>query len=463
MPAPAEQHAFLAAVRQRLPAECVVTRSESLEALRHDQTPLIAAGRPIAAVFPTTTEQVAEVLGLAAEYRVPVVPRGAGSGLAGGANAVDGGVVLSLMRMDRILEIDTADLVAVVQPGVLNSTLTEAVSRRGLFYAPDPSSFEISSIGGNLATNAGGLRCLKYGVTRESTMALEVVLADGSVARVGRRSVKGVAGYDLVGLFVGSEGTLGVVTEATLRLRPAPLPSGTLLAFFDRLSAAAAAVAAITAVGAQPSVLELMDRTTIAAVEDWKHVGLDTTAAAVLIGRSDTPDFGRRELELMEEACRSAGATDLLRATDALESEGLMGARRSAYPALERLGIALLEDVAVPRARIVSLVEAVGRIAVEHEIQIGTFGHVGDGNLHPTLVIPRGDSAAQSRAQSAAEAILHTTLAFGGTLTGEHGIGLLKRDLLAEELGPVGVRLSRTIKDALDPLGILNPGKALPT
>lgn len=459
---PAQQQTFLAAVKRRLPAECVVTRAESLEALRQDQTPLITAGRPIAAVFPTSTEQVAEVLRLAAENRVPVVPRGAGSGLAGGANAVDGGVVLSLMRMDRILEIDTADLVAVVQPGVLNSALTEAVSKQGLFYAPDPSSFEISSIGGNLATNAGGLRCMKYGVTRESTMALEVVLADGSVARVGRRSVKGVAGYDLVGLFVGSEGTLGVVTEATLRLRPAPLPAGTLLASFDRLPAAAAAVAAVTAAGAWLSVLELMDRTTISAVEDWKHIGLDTAAAAILIGRSDTPDFGRRELQLLEEACRSAGATDILHATDAIESEGLMDARRAAYPALERRGTALLEDVAVPRAKIVSLVEAVERIAAEHEIEIGTFGHVGDGNLHPTLVIPRGDPAARLRAQAAAEAILGETLAFGGTLTGEHGIGLLKRDLLAEELGPVGVRLSRTIKDALDPLGILNPGKALP-
>lgn len=463
MPLPAHQKAFLVALKRRLPAECVVTRLESLETLRHDQTPLTAAGWPVAAVFPTHTEQVADVLRLAGEYRVPIVPRGAGSGLAGGANAVDGGVVLSLMRMDRILEIDTSDLVAVVQPGVLNATLAEAVSRQGLFYAPDPSSFEISSIGGNLATNAGGLRCVKYGVTRESTLALEVVLADGSVARVGRRSVKGVAGYDLVGLFVGSEGTLGVVTEATLRLRPAPLPAGTLLASFDHLPAAAAAVSGVTAAGAQPSVLELMDRTTIRAVEDWKHIGLDTDAAALIIARSDTPDFGRAELDAAETACRSAGAAEILRSTDALESEGLMDARRAAYPALERLGIALLEDVAVPRSRIVPLVEAVERIAVEHQIQIGTFGHVGDGNLHPTLVIPRGDAAAERRALVAAEAILREALALGGTLSGEHGIGLLKRELLASELGAGATRLSRTIKAALDPLGILNPGKALPS
>jgi glycolate oxidase len=455
--------AFLANLADYLPPKRVVTRAETLEGLRRDQTPIIEAGTPIAAVFPTSTEEVATVLRLASKYRVPVVPRGAGSGLAGGANAIDGGVVLSLIRMDRILEISAADLVVVTQPGVLNATLAAAVNARGFFYAPDPSSFEISSIGGNLATNAGGLRCLKYGVTREAALALQVVLADGQVARVGRRSVKGVSGYDLVGLFVGSEGTLGVITEATLRLRPAPLPSGTLLASFGRLVETAAAVASMTAAGVLPSVLELMDQATIRAVEEWRHLGLNTDAAAVLIARSDTAEFGRAELDAAEEASRSAGAAEILRSSDALESEGLMDARRAAYPALERLGIALLEDVAVPRGQIVHLVEAVQRIAAEHEIRIGTFGHVGDGNLHPTLVIPRGDAAAQTRALAAAEAILRETLALGGTLSGEHGIGLLKRELLASELGEGGIRLSRAIKDALDPLGILNPGKAIPS
>lgn len=453
---------LLAALAAHLPADRVVTREETLEGLRRDQTPMVSAGMPLAAVFPTSTAEVATLLRLATEHRVPVVPRGAGSGLAGGANAVDGGIVLSLMRMDRILEVSRDDLVAVVQPGVLNATLAAAVADAGLFYAPDPSSFEISSIGGNLATNAGGLRCLKYGVTREAALALEVVLADGSTARVGRRSVKGVAGYDLVGLFVGSEGTLGVVTEATLRLRPAPLPAGTLLASFHRLVDAAAAVTGMTTSGILPSVLELMDRTTIQAVEDWRHLGLDPDAAAVLIARSDTARFGRAELDVAEQACRAAGATELLRSTDARESEGLMDARRAAYPALERLGIALLEDVAVPRGEIVRLVDEIERIAAAHEVRIGTFGHVGDGNLHPTLVIPRGDPAAALRAQTAAEAILRRVLALGGTLSGEHGIGLLKRDLLAAELGPGGVAISRAVKQALDPLGILNPGKALP-
>lgn len=454
--------AFLTALGGRLPAQNLVTSPESLESLRRDQTPLIPAGIPIAAVFPTSTAEVTAVLEVATQHGVAVVPRGAGSGLAGGANAVDGGLVMSMMRMDRMIDINVEDMVAVVQPGVLNSALATAVSAKGLFYAPDPSSYEISSIGGNLATNAGGLRCLKYGVTRESALALEVVLSDGSAVRVGRRSVKGVAGYDLVGLFVGSEGTLGVITEATLRLRPRPRPAGTMLASFRQLTQAGAAVAAITERGVQLSVLELMDRVTIRAVEDWQRLGLDTDAAALLIARSDTAGFGHDELAIAEEACRISGATDVLRSTDAAESEGLMDARRAAYPALERMGIALLEDVAVPRGRIVDLLGSIQRISAEHEILIGTFGHVGDGNLHPTLVIPRGDEDAQARAVLAAERILQEALRLGGTLTGEHGIGSLKRDVLADELGEGGGRVSAAIKDALDPLGILNPGKAIP-
>jgi glycolate oxidase len=454
--------AFLADLVGAIPGERIVTHPETLDGLRRDQTPLIEAGRPIAGVYPISTDEVSAVVRVAARHQVPVVPRGAGSGLAGGANAIDGSVVLSLMRMDKILEINAEDLIAVTQPGVLNANLGAAVKARGLFYAPDPSSYEISSIGGNLATNAGGLRCLKYGVTREAALALEVVLADGDVVRVGRRSVKGVAGYDLVGLFIGSEGTLGVITEATLRLRPQPPATGSLLASFQRLTDAARAVSGITAAGVLPSVLELMDRSTILAVEEWRNLGLDTTAAAILIAGSDTANFGAAELEAIEAVCRAAGASEVLRSTDALESEGLLEARRAAYPALERLGIALLEDVAVPRSAIVPLIEKIERIAEENDIRIGTFGHVGDGNLHPTLVIPRGDTTASTRAMTAGEAILRETLSLGGTLSGEHGIGLLKRDLLADELGLVGTRISRAIKGALDPLDILNPGKALP-
>ncbi len=444
-----------------LPPEGVVTRPEALEGFQRDQTHVLGAGKPLAAALPRTAAEVSAALVLASKYRIPVVPRGAGSGLAGGANAVDGCLTLSMLRMDRIVEISTDDLVAVVQPGVMNATLAAEVAGQGLLYAPDPSSLEISSIGGNLATNAGGLRCVKYGVTRESTLGLEVVLADGTILRTGRRTVKGVAGFDLVGLFVGSEGTLGVITEATLRLRPAPPPAGTLLASFAGLADAAEAVAGMRGVSA--SVIELMDQTTIRAVEDWQRLGLDTSSAAILIVRSDGADFGRVELDVVELACQSSRATGILRSTDALESEGLMGARRAAFPALERLGITLLEDVAVPRGRIVELVAAVERIADEHQVQIGTFGHVGDGNLHPTLIIPRGDEAARGRALEAADAILAITLSLGGTISGEHGIGALKRERLADELGPEGIRVSWAIKNALDPLGIMNPGKVLPS
>jgi glycolate oxidase len=452
---------LLDALRDVLQEDRVITRPESLAGLSRDQTQLLEPGTPIAAVFPITTSEVAAVMRLASTHRVPVVPRGAGSGLSGGANAVDGCVVLSLARMDRILEIDPYDLVAVVEPGVMNATLASEVAKRGLFYAPDPSSFEISSIGGNLATNAGGLRCLKYGVTRDAALALEVVLADGDTLRAGHRSVKGVAGYDLVGLFVGSEGTLGVITQATLRLRPPPPPPGTLLASFSSLAQAAQAVAAMTAAGATASVLELVDRTTINAIEDWRQLGLDTDAAAMIIARSDTADFGQAELDLVEQACRAAGAKELIRSTDAVESEGLMSARRAAFPALERLGVTLLEDVAVPRGRVVQLVEAITRISDRFEIRIGTFGHIGDGNLHPTLVVPRGEAEARKRIWPAAEAILEATLELGGTLTGEHGIGALKRQYLPQELGATGLRVSRAIKSALDPHWILNPGKVL--
>ncbi|MBA2635010.1 MAG: FAD-binding protein [Chloroflexi bacterium] len=452
---------FVGELTAMLPPEGVVTRPEALEGFQRDQTHVLGAGKPLAAALPRTAAEVSAALVLASKYRIPVVPRGAGSGLAGGANAVDGCLTLSMLRMDRIVEISTDDLVAVVQPGVMNATLAAEVAGQGLLYAPDPSSLEISSIGGNLATNAGGLRCVKYGVTRESTLGLEVVLADGTILRTGRRTVKGVAGFDLVGLFVGSEGTLGVITEATLRLRPAPPPAGTLLASFAGLADAAEAVAGMRGVSA--SVIELMDQTTIRAVEDWQRLGLDTSSAAILIVRSDGADFGRVELDVVELACQSSRATGILRSTDALESEGLMGARRAAFPALERLGITLLEDVAVPRGRIVELVAAVERIADEHQVQIGTFGHVGDGNLHPTLIIPRGDEAARGRALEAADAILAITLSLGGTISGEHGIGALKRERLADELGPEGIRVSWAIKNALDPLGIMNPGKVLPS
>jgi glycolate oxidase len=449
------------ALARALPSTALLTDRDVLESYRRDQAALPEAGVPAAALRPRSTGEVQTALRIASEHGVPVVPRGAGSGLSGGANAVDDGLVLSLTAMDRIVEIDRTNLLAVVEPGVINGDLSAAAGELGLWYPPDPASAGFSSIGGNVATNAGGLCCVKYGVTRDSVLGLEVVLADGSLIRTGGRTVKGVAGYDLTGLFVGSEGTLGVVTQATLRLRPAPPPPSTLVAFFGDLKSAGTAIAEITA-DAVPSVLELMDRTTVRAVDEWKRMDLDVDAAAMLIGRSDAGgDQAASQIERMERACRSAGATMAVRSTDPMEADLLMNARRLALPALERRGTILLDDVAVPIGRITDLFDAIERVAEQHDTTVGTFGHAGDGNMHPTIVFDHRDPGAVGRARAAFEDILRAALHLGGTITGEHGVGLLKRPWLAEEIGQEGLRVHAAVKRALDPAGILNPGKVL--
>jgi glycolate oxidase len=375
---------------------------------------------------------------------------------------VDGCIVLCLDRMTAIRDIRPADGYADVEPGVVNQRLREVAGDHGLSYAPDPASKDWCTIGGNIATNAGGLCCLKYGATRESVLGLEVVLADGRLTRVGRRSVKGVAGYDLVGLFVGSEGTLGVVTAARLRLRPPPPPPTTAVAVFDGLPAAGRAVEAVMT-SVSPALCELMDATTLRAVEDFQPMGLDTTAAALLVAQSDLPGpAGEAEADAILAACGTAGATEGFRSEDPEQAELLLGARRLAFPALERLGSALLDDVAVPRSRIAEMIAEIGRVAAERDVLIGTFGHAGDGNLHPTIVSPHGDADAAVRALAAFADIVDLAVRLGGTVTGEHGVGLLKRHALAAELDPVAAYLHAAVKRALDPDGILNPGKALP-
>jgi glycolate oxidase len=442
-----------------LPPEGIVTDPDVLEAHRRDQASWTTAGTARVLVRPGSASEVQAVLRIASAHRVPVVARGAGSGLSGGANAVDGCIVLSLARMNRILELDRRSLLAVVQPGVLNAAVKAAAAEHGLWYAPDPASWEFSTIGGNLATNAGGLCCVKYGVTGDSVLGLEAVLADGSAVRTGGRTVKNVAGYDLTRLFVGSEGTLGVITEATLRLRPRPPQATTLVASFPTLSAAGAAVTEIMAT-TRPSLLELMDRTTVRAVEAYRPMGLDAQAAALLLARSDTGgDQGVAECSRMAAVCEAAGATFLAQSAEEAEGELLLGARRLALPALEWQGSTLLDDVGVPLARITELLAAVERIAEQHAVLIGTFGHAGDGNMHPTIVFDRNDPDAVSRAQLAFDDILRVVDELGGTITGEHGVGLLKRPYLARQLGPQAMRLHLAIKSALDPLGILNPGK----
>jgi len=451
----------LAELARSLPPSALITDPEILETFRRDQATLVDAGVPLAVVRAASTADVQEVMRMASRHGVPVVPRGAGSGLSGGANAVDGCLVLSLTGMDRTLDIDRQSLFAVVEPGAVNADLSKAAAELGLWYPPDPASAEFSTLGGNIATNAGGLCCVKYGVTGNFVLGLEVVLADGSVVRTGRKTVKGVAGYDLTSLFVGSEGTLGVITQATLRLRPAPEPPATLVAFFPDLKSAGVAIAEI-ATTVVPSLLELMDQTTVRAVEEWKHMDLDLDAAALVLARSDAGgEQGAGDVERMARACESAGATFLARSSDPMESELLMEARRLASPALERRGAMLLDDVAVPLGRIPDLLEAIQSIAARRDVLIGTFGHAGDGNMHPRIVFDPRDPELAARARSAFEDILRTALELGGTITGEHGVGLLKRPYLRAELGEEGLRLHATIKKALDPLNICNPGKVL--
>ncbi len=445
-----------------LPDGAVMTDPDLLVSYRHDQATGANAGQPAVAVFPRTTEQVQAVMRAAHSRHVPVVPRGAGSGLSGGANATDGCIVLCLERMDAVHEIRPADGYAVAEPGVINQRLRDDARAHGLLYAPDPASRDWCTVGGNIATNAGGLCCVKYGSTRDAVLGLEIVLADGRVTRVGRRTIKGVAGYDLIGLFVGSEGTLGVVTEARLRLRPLPPPPTTAVALFGDLVSAGRAVEKIMVV-ATPSLLELMDATTLAAVEHFQPMGLDTSAAALLIAQSDLPGrAGEVEADSILAACDAAGATESYRSEDAEQADMLLGARRLAFPALERLGAWLLDDIAVPRSRIAETILGIERIAAERDVIIGTFGHAGDGNLHPTIVYPHDDPDAARRALAAFDDLLHLALKAGGTVTGEHGVGVLKRRILAEELDPVAQSLHDAVKHALDPAEILNPGKALP-
>jgi glycolate oxidase len=454
--------AFLAELRSRLPELKLLTDEIDRESYRGDETAHYVAGLPLAVALPTSSGEVSEIMRAATSHRVPVVPRGAGSGLSGGAAGIEGALTVAFTRMNRILEIDTANLVAVVQPGVINAELKGAVASQGLFYAPDPASYETCSIGGNIGTNAGGLCCVKYGVTRDAVLSLEVVLADGRVIRTGGRNVKDVAGYALTQLFVGSQGTLGLVTEATLRLRPAPPPKATMLAFFASLADAGDAVAAITAAGLSPCTLELMDRVTIGAVDDWHKLGLDRSAAALLLVESDLPGAAAEaELAAAEGACTDAGAGQVVRAADPMEADWLRQVRRLAFRAMERLGVARMEDVGAPRSRMPELLTAIERIAAAHDVRCGTFGHAGDGNLHPTFVWERGDEEAAERVQAACEELYRAAIAMGGTVTGEHGIGAARRPFLELQRGAEAVAVMRAIKAALDPLGILNPGKVV--
>jgi glycolate oxidase len=448
--------AVVTALRAELPAAAVVSDPDVADAYRHDRAMTVVPGRPVAVVRAGSTEEVAATMRVASRLGVGVVTRGAGTGLSGGSAAVDGCITLSTDRMRRI-EVDTDSMLAVVQPGALNVEVKEAARSHGLWYPPDPSSYEICSIGGNLATNAGGLCCVKYGVTTDYVLGLEVVLADGTVARLGGRTIKDVAGLDLKRLFVGSEGTLGVITEATLRLRPRPAPPATVVATFADPVDAGRAVAAVMG-SLRPSALELMDRAAVAAVEAAKPMGLDTSVGALLLGQSDAGDG---TAAAVAEHAERAGATYVAVTDDPDEGEMLMAARRMAIPCVERLGTVLIEDVGVPIPQIPALLAAVAAVADRHDTAIPVIGHAGDGNFHPLVTFDPRDSAAVARAEVAFGAVMDAALDLGGTITGEHGVGSLKALHLATQLGPDVLDLSRRVKAALDPQGILNPGKWL--
>ena len=442
-----------------LPADVLVTDQDVMDGYRRDRADLVGAGMPLAVARPTRTSQVSEILRWASGCRVIVVPRGAGTGLSGGANAIDGCVIVSLERMDAVREVNAADQLAVVEAGVINADLERAARAHGMFFPPDPGSFEISTIGGNVATNAGGMRCVKYGVTRDSVLGLEVVLADGRVLRTGARSIKNVAGLDLTSLFIGSEGTLGVITAATVRLRPAPAtPPAVFVASFSELPAAGDAVALIVASGAAPSMLELIDNQTINAIEDYRRMGLDRSAAALLIGQADGLD-ALAHAEDMAARCEQAGAGYVACTQDPGEADGFIAARRLAGHAVLATGPTLVEDVCVPRSRLAQMLRQIEQIAGDAGIRVATVGHAGDGNLHPVLLLPGTDQAARERALAVAQAICQAAVTHGGTVTGEHGIGMLKREWLSAQLDRTAIDVHNRIKAALDPDHLLNPGR----
>ncbi|SPX81773.1 FAD-binding oxidoreductase [Mycobacteroides abscessus] len=435
----------------------VITDPDITASYRQDRAFDPDAGMPLAVVRPRSTEEVSATLKWASAHHISVVPRGAGTGLSGGSTAQDGAVVLSTERM-RTITIDTATRVAITQPGALNAEVKAAAAAQGLWYPPDPSSFEICSIGGNIATNAGGLCCVKYGVTTDYVLGMQVVLADGTVLKLGGPRLKDVAGLSLTKLFVGSEGTLGVITEVTLRLLPSQPTPCTVVATFSSVHDATDAVLAITT-QIRPSMLEFMDSVAINAVEDKLKMGLDRQAGAMLVARSDERgNTSTEDAELIARIFTDHHAVEVFSTDDEEEGEAFVAARRFAIPAVEAKGPLLLEDVGVPLPKLAQLVEGVAAIAAQHRLLISVIAHAGDGNTHPLIVHDPADPDESRRAQTAFGQIMDLAISLGGTITGEHGVGRLKKPWLGDQVGPEVLEVNRRIKQALDPDGILNPG-----
>ena len=451
---------LVAALSGVLSSDRVLTRAEDILPYSFDGTAALKAA-PGAVVFPLTSEEVASCVRLAREAGVPVVTRGSGTGLSGGSVPVAGGLVLCLAQMDQILEVDAQNLTLRAQAGVITKEIDDAAGRVGLFYPPDPGSMKISTIGGNVAENSGGLRGLKYGVTRDYVMGLRVVLPDGTLTQLGNKCVKDVAGYSMKDLFIGSEGTLGIITEVMLKLVPRPAARRTMLALYDRMEDAAETITAIIGARIIPCTLEFLDRMTVGCVEDFAQIGLPTEVEAVVLMETDGhPAVVEEEAAQMMALARQHGAREVRAAADDAEAAQLATARRSAFSALaRRRPTTILEDVTVPRTELAHMVTFIRQVAQRHRLMVGTFGHLGDGNLHPTFLTDERDTEEMHRVEQALEEIVDETIRLGGTVTGEHGVGLAKKAFLRRQLGESSYELMRTVKRALDPANLLNPGK----
>jgi glycolate oxidase len=451
---------LIQALRGHLREDQILTSDEDLSVYAFDGTAMLHQ-RPACVVLPENAEEVAQIVAEANTRRVPVVTRGSGTGLAGGSVPVADGIVLCMVRLNRVLELDTRNLTMTVEPGVLTQKIADEAAAVGLFYPPDPGSIKISTIGGNVANNSGGLRGLKYGVTRDYIMALEVVTADGRLLKTGTKCVKDVAGFTLKDIFIGSEGLLGVITAITLKLVPQPAAKQTMLVMFDDMGQAAGAVSAIIENKIIPCTLEFLDRVTIECVEAYARIGLPLDVEALLLIEVDGhPAEVEEQAQRIEALVLECGARQVRRAADAEEGLRLASARRTAFSALARLApTVVLEDVTVPRSELTRMVERVQDVGRRYELKVGTFGHMGDGNLHPTFLTDERDAAQMERLEGALREVFEYAIELGGTITGEHGVGLAKKPYLGAQLGPVGLEISHRLKASFDPNGILNPGK----
>jgi len=447
---------------QLLGKDRVLTSAEDRALYAYDATADAAAHLPDAVAIPLTAEDVQGILRVASAHRVPVTVRGSGTNLSGGTIPIAGGLVVLMQRMNRILEVDAENLTATVQPGVVIQALNDAVAPHGLIYPPDPGTVATATMGGSTAECSGGLRGLKYGVTKHYIMGLEIVLANGERFRCGGKTVKNVTGYDLVKLFTGSEGTLGIITELIVKLMPAPEARRSMLATYDSLDDAGKTIAGIIAAKVIPATMEIMDRATCEAVEAFAQVGLPTSAEAVILLEVDgLPAVVEQEAAAVERVCRQHNGVVKIAKTEA-ERNQLWAARRACLPALARKRpTTVLEDATVPRSKIPEMLRELRRIAEAHRLEMGTFGHAGDGNLHPTILCDERDAEEMKRVHAAVDEIFDVAVKLGGTLSGEHGIGIAKKRYMVKEFGPVGVEVMRSIKLALDPQNLLNPGKVV--